>query len=219
MSYVSLGAGFSFEASTSGGVKTSATGVPIQTVNVPTTTQITSSGSSAAPAPAFDAAAAAAKIFAIQSAARKEQERQAAAAAAAKLIQLRARQSGDVAQAGMSRNTKLLWGAAAVAAGVAVVWALKRKKAPAKMAANRKRMRRNARGARYSGWFIADRDLILGYRDGHDQLLPRTKRGIPRGAQQFDSEADALRELGFLDRQGFYPLFTPEAKAVKLGWS
>jgi hypothetical protein len=72
--------------------------------------------------------------------------------------------------------------------------------------------------ARFAAWFLADNDLVLCHR-GHDQLVKRTKRGIPQGAISFESEEAAARELGFLDRQGFFFLWTPAAKAVRLTWS
>jgi hypothetical protein len=74
-----------------------------------------------------------ARVKAIAQAVANVQAQQAAAA----------NQEGEM-QAGMSRNTKLLWAAGALVAGVAVVWALKRKKAPKMTENRRRRLRRNA---------------------------------------------------------------------------
>lgn len=70
----------------------------------------------------------------------------------------------------------------------------------------------------YSAWFIADEAFILGRR-AHDCLLKRVQRGIPSGATSFASEQAATRELAFMREWGFFPLFTPNAKPVKLTWT
>lgn len=71
-----------------------------------------------------------------------------------------------------------------------------------------------------SGWFLSDGNLILGMdREGHEKLLRATKRGIPRGAVQFESEDAARRELTFLRRDGDWPLWSEGAKPVRLEWS
>ena len=164
MSYVPLGVGFSLEASTSGGVKTSATGIPVKTVSVPTNVTATTTcgpgyqvmqradGTSYC---ATDAEVARLRLIknvanAVAVADAKAKAKLALTRNIAKAIaqieaQRQAATQGGVVivetQAGMSRNTKLLWAAGALVVGVAVVWALKRK--PAKMAQNAGRKRKN----------------------------------------------------------------------------
>lgn len=70
----------------------------------------------------------------------------------------------------------------------------------------------------YSGWFICDDNLILGIRKTQT-LLNRTKRGIPRGALEFESEKDAETELHVMHACGAYPLFTPNARVERITWS
>lgn len=73
---------------------------------------------------------------------------------------------------------------------------------------------------RYSGWFLSDGSLVLGFdRKGHQKLLRATKRGTPSGAFQFNSEKEAWIELGFMQRSGHWPLWSRNAKPVKLEWS
>lgn len=69
------------------------------------------------------------------------------------------------------------------------------------------------------GWFLADDDLILVQRRSCDQLVARTKRGIPKGAISFETEQDAARELAALDRQGMFPLWAPGARPVFINWA
>ena len=73
---------------------------------------------------------------------------------------------------------------------------------------------------RYSGWFLADDLLVLGLTPkGHETLLKRTKRGIPSGALQFQTEHAARVELTAMKNRSVWPLWTPNARVVRLTWS
>jgi hypothetical protein len=72
---------------------------------------------------------------------------------------------------------------------------------------------------KYIGWFITDEGLVLGLNKlGHSKLLKKTKRGIPCGALQFESQKDAERELELIRGTGQWPLFAPHAKVEQLSW-
>jgi len=79
-------------------------------------------------------------------------------------------------------------------------------------------VRKRGRKQTYGAWFLTDGTLILARQRGSDRLVPLPRRGIPRGAMSFGSKDEAEGELGFLDRQGFYPLWTPDAKARYITW-
>ena len=66
----------------------------------------------------------------------------------------------------------------------------------------------------HSGWFLSDGYQTYAYQG----LMRQPARGIPRGAYAFASESSAKLELSMLKRQGYFPLWTPGAKAVRLTW-
>ena len=71
---------------------------------------------------------------------------------------------------------------------------------------------------KYSAWFIVDDEMVWCDR-GHEILVSRVRRGIPRGAISFPSEAEATRELGFQVRKNAWPLFMPSARVERMEWS
>jgi len=216
MSYVPLGVGFSLEASTSGGIKTSSTGIPVKTVNVATNATATTTcgpgyqvaqhadGSSGC---ISDAEAARVRLAnnmanAVAVADAKAKAKLALTRNIAKAIaqieaqrQAAATQGGGVlvaTQAGMSRDTKLLWAAGALVVGVAVVWALKRK--PAKMAQNRKRMRRNAEPRVLKKWTtrgVPPKSMLKLWDDGDGTY---SVRGYTHGQQDLAMTGRTLAE-------------------------
>jgi hypothetical protein len=76
-----------------------------------------------------------------------------------------------------------------------------------------------------AGWFLVGGGSVYGFnRHGHNRLLPdvrpqsRRHRGIPAGAMCFESEAEAQRELRWLDRWMDWPVWTPNARAEYRTW-
>lgn len=69
----------------------------------------------------------------------------------------------------------------------------------------------------FTGWFIVDRGLFLGHNGHHEVLKPwKSKTGIPKHAMQFDSEAEAQREIDFMQHTGLWPLC--DFKAERRTW-
>ena len=73
--------------------------------------------------------------------------------------------------------------------------------------------RRNSK-AKSPGYYIVDKDFVLGGATG-DRLLRRTKRGVPSGSIDFGSEGRAQSELGYLRRTGRLPLFARGASVMR----
>lgn len=71
----------------------------------------------------------------------------------------------------------------------------------------------------YGCWFLSDGALVLALREhNQEKLVPIVKRGIPRGALGFNTEAQAFDEIAWRKRQGFWPSWTEKAKPVYLIW-
>lgn len=71
---------------------------------------------------------------------------------------------------------------------------------------------------KYKGWFLISDGFVLCHRNGQETWTPDVKRGIPAGAVSFNSKKEAEREVDSMNRQGFWPLFVSEAKAIEKEW-